>query len=97
MAKAKVEAAAATQAADDGKADGALVALAAKLDGLAQEAAALGEAVVAKKVERAAKSARHAAKVRATRLKKVGGLVAALKAQGLTAEQIVARLTEGGN
>ena len=72
-----------------------LEALAAKLDALADEATALGEDRLAKRIGNAAKGARSAAKQRTARLSKLGGLVEALKAKGLTAEQIVAQLTAG--
>jgi len=69
-----------------------LEALAVKLDALAQEATGLGEERVANMIGRAAKSARNADKQRASRQKKFGNIVAALKAKGLTAEEIVAKL-----
>jgi hypothetical protein len=40
------------------------------------------------------KSARHAARLRAARGKRMGKVIAALQAQGLTAEEIVARLSQ---
>jgi hypothetical protein len=85
--------------ADNGKATGALEDLAVTLEGLAKEAEGLGEAGLAKRLAKAGNSARRSAKLRAARLKKatkVADLVASLKAEGLTAEQIVAKLTEGG-
>jgi hypothetical protein len=56
----------------------------------------MGEESVAKSIRNAAKSARWFGKQRAARLKRVGGLVADLKAKGLSAEEIVARLAGGG-
>ena len=81
----------------DAPASGMLAALADRLEALAKEAEGLGEATVAKAIRHGVRSAKHAAKVRVARLRRAGGLVAALKAQGLTAEEIVARMTEGGN
>jgi hypothetical protein len=70
-----------------------LEAFAAKLDALAAEAEAAGEELLSKKIANAAKSARHSTKQKAVRLKKVGGVVAAMKAKGLSDAEIVAALT----
>lgn len=72
-----------------------LEALAVKLEALQQEATKLEEARVAKSIGFSIKSARWADKQRAVRVKRVGNIVQSLKAKGLTAEQIVARLTAG--
>jgi hypothetical protein len=69
--------------------------LAVKLDGLAQEATALGEDAVVKSITTAAKSCRWADKQRQNRLKRVGTIVQTLKEKGLSADEIVARLTGG--
>jgi hypothetical protein len=71
----------------------ALEALAVRLDAMTQEATHLGEERVAQLVSRAAKSARHTDKQREARFKKVGSIVEALKAKGLSAEEIIAALT----
>jgi hypothetical protein len=70
-----------------------LEALAVKLDQLKAEATELSEERVAKSIGNAAKSARWFDKQRQTRLKRVGGMVQAMKAKGLSAEEIVAQLT----
>ena len=78
----------ATDTANDG-----LESLATRLEAMAIEATELGEDRPAKAVTKAVKSCRSAMQQRAIRFKKVGNLVANLKAKGLTAEQIVAELT----
>jgi hypothetical protein len=70
-----------------------LEALAVRLEAMAKEAADLGEERVVKSIGNAAKSCRWFDKQRAVRLKRVGSIVARLKAKGLTAEEIVAKLT----
>src|SRR5262249_31550849 len=79
---------------EQGRAD--LVGLAQQLEALAAEATRLGEETVAKKIGRAANSARHALKAGAARRRRVGKVVEQLQKQGLTAEQIVAELTKAG-
>jgi hypothetical protein len=61
----------------------------------AAEAEALGADVAAKRALAAAKGARTAVKQQTTRHKKVGALVAALQAKGLSDAEIVAHLTAG--
>lgn len=71
-----------------------LEAVAVQVDTLATQATEAGESVLAKKLGSAAKSARHAAKQRTGKVaKKVGTLVKSLQSQGLTPEQIIAKLT----
>jgi outer membrane murein-binding lipoprotein Lpp len=77
------------------KAVSELEALATKLDALAREATAMGEDRAAKSITNAAKSARWSDKQRAVRVKRVGSIVSAMQAKGLTPEQIVSRLTAG--
>jgi hypothetical protein len=60
---------------------------------MAVEATELGEERVAKSIGNAAKSARWAEKQRTARLKRVGSLVQAMQAKGLTPEEIIAQLT----
>ena len=72
-----------------------LEAMASQLDKLAEQATTLGEEVVAKRCRWAAKSARHANKQRANRLKRVGNMVAGMKEKGLSDTEIIARLTGG--
>ena len=69
--------------------------IAVKLDALATEAEGLQEERVVAICKRAAKSARWSDKLRAARLKRVGGIVAGMKAKGLSDSEIVARLTAG--
>jgi hypothetical protein len=78
----------ATEKPNDG-----LESLATRLEAMATEATELGEDRPAKAITKAAKSCRSAMQQRAARFKKVGSLVANLKAKGMTAEQIVAELT----
>jgi hypothetical protein len=72
-----------------------LEAIAGKLAALAEEAKELGEERVAKSIGYSVKSARFADKQRSLRIRRVGGMVERMQAQGLTADQIVARLTGG--
>ena len=70
-----------------------LEALATQLEVLAAQATDAGEEKVARSIGFSVKSARWAIKQRATRAKRVGNLVTAMKAKGLTDAQIVAELT----
>jgi len=85
----------AKQKQDTAANNGTLEHLAERLEALAAEAEALGADVAAKRARHAAKSARSSVKQQAARYKKVGGLVAALKAKGLSDAEIVAHLTAG--
>src|SRR5262249_32905002 len=67
--------------------------IAQALDSLATEAKALGEASLAKSIDNAAKKARNSDKQRAKRIQKFGSIVAALKAKGLSNDEIIERLT----
>jgi hypothetical protein len=69
-------------------------ALAQKLEGLAKEAEALGEAEVAKAITKAAASARWFGSISAARRRRFGGLVAHYQEQGLSAEEILAKLAK---
>lgn len=71
-----------------------LEAVAAKLDAMSAEVAGLGEEQVAKSIANAAKSARWFDKQRQNRVRRVGGLVASMKAKGLSDSEIVAALTK---
>jgi hypothetical protein len=68
--------------------------LTVRLEALAAEALELGEERVAKFVNRAVRSARHADKLNRARRKRVGTLVERLKAQGLSDAEIVAQLSK---
>jgi hypothetical protein len=65
------------------------------LEALQREAADAGEDSAAKSIATAAKSCRWADKQRANRVRRVGNVVASLQSKGLSAEEIVARLTSG--
>jgi hypothetical protein len=71
-----------------------LEALAVRLDAMSGEATEMGEDRLAKTIANAAKSARHYDKQNGARRQKVGKLVMALQAKGLSAEEIVAALTK---
>jgi len=71
-----------------------LESLVERLQTIATEAEAIGEAQVAKIVGWAVRSGRRTAKRQANRRKRVGGEVAKLQARGLTPEQIVAELSK---
>jgi hypothetical protein len=72
----------------------ALATIASQLDTLAAQAAELGEPNLQQRIVDAAKAARWADKVGAKRKARMGNLVAALQAKGLTPEQILAQLTQ---
>lgn len=70
-----------------------LEALARRLEALQAEAQTLGEPTVVKCIGYGIKSARWADKQRRARQRRVGALVAKMQADGLTPDEIVARLT----
>lgn len=70
-----------------------LESIAVRLEAIRAEVEVLGESRPAKQLGYAIKSVRWADKCRAVRVKRVGSMIAALKAQGLTAEEIVSRLS----
>ena len=67
--------------------------IAQALDSLAAEANALGEEGLAQFIANGAKRTRNADKSRAKRIKKFGDIVTALKAKGLSNDEIIERLT----
>jgi hypothetical protein len=67
--------------------------LAQQLQNLADEASEAGEAKVAKSIGYSVKSARFALKQRTVRAKRVGTLVTAMKAKGMSDSEIVAELS----
>jgi hypothetical protein len=70
-----------------------LEALATNLEELAAQATEAGEPKVARSIGYSVKSARFALKQRTVRAKRVGTLVTAMKAKGLSDAEIVAELT----
>jgi len=67
--------------------------LATSLEELATQATEAGEPKVAKSIGYSVKSARFALKQRTVRAKRVGNLVTAMKAKGMTDAEIVAELS----